>query len=183
MTGVQTCALPIYADSATFCLSKGLAAPIGSVVVGSGDFIWRARRARKLLGGGMRQVGVLAAAGLVALSDGPDGTVARLAEDHANARMLAEGLAGLSGVLSPGYIAQPVGEVLDPARVTTNFVLFKVDGDSDRRARFLSELERRGVLMVAYPHGQIRAVTHYGITAADITATIAAAAAALHATA
>jgi threonine aldolase len=181
--GVTPRELVADADSATFCLSKGLAAPIGSVVVGSSDFIWKARRARKLLGGGMRQVGVLAAAGLVALSDGPDGTVARLAEDHANARMLAEGLAGMSGVLSPGYIAQPVGELLDPARVATNFVLFKVAGGADRRARFLGELEQRGVLMVAYPHGQIRAVTHYGITAAEITATLAAAAAALHATA
>jgi len=67
--------------------------------------------------------------------------------------------------------------------VATNFVLFKVAGGADRRARFLGELEQRGVLMVAYPHGQIRAVTHYGITAAEITATLAAAAAALHATA
>lgn len=160
------------ADSASFCLSKGLATPIGSVVVGSKDFIWRARRARKLLGGGMRQVGIIAAAGLVALSDGPEGTVRRLAEDHANARRLAESIAGMPGVLGPGHIAQPVGEHLDPDRVVTNFVLFKVDGGARRRERFLDRLGRRGVLMVAYPHGQIRAVTHYGIGTAEIDATI-----------
>ena len=86
------------ADSATFCLSKGLACPVGSVVVGSQDFIWRARRARKLVGGGMRQVGVLAAAGLIALRDGSAGMIERLADDHANARRLAEGLAELPGI-------------------------------------------------------------------------------------
>jgi threonine aldolase len=164
------------ADSVTFCLSKGLACPIGSVVVGSRDFIWRARRARKLLGGGMRQVGVLAAAGLVALSDGPDGTIARLADDHVNARRLAEGLADLDGIESPGGIAQPMPGRLDPDRAVTDFVVFRVARD---RAAFLEALERRGVLMVAYPHGAIRAVTHYGIDAADVDATVAAVRAAL----
>jgi threonine aldolase len=174
--GVAATDLAGPADSVTFCLSKGLAAPIGSVVVGSRDFIWRARRARKMVGGGMRQVGVLAAAGLVALSDGPDEMIARLAEDHANARRLAEGLAALPGVGSPGGVAQPTPGLLDPARASTNFVVFRVARD---RAAFLTALAARGVLMVAYPHGTIRAVTHYGITAADVDATIAAAAAAL----
>jgi threonine aldolase len=164
------------ADSVTFCLSKGLACPIGSVVVGSRDFIWRARRARKMLGGGMRQVGVLAAAGLVALSDGPDGTISRLADDHANARRLAEGLAGLDAIESPGGIAQPTPGRLDPARAVTDFVVFRVARD---RAAFLEALEARGVLMVPYPHGTIRAVTHYGIEAADVDATVAAVRAAL----
>lgn len=181
--GVSARELVADADSATFCLSKGLAAPIGSVVVGSKEFIWKARRARKLLGGGMRQVGILAAAGLVALSDGPEGTVQRLAEDHANARRLATEIAALPDVISPGHIAQPEGERLDPSRVTTNFVIFKVTGGTARRKRFLDALENRGVLMVAYPHGQIRAVTHYGIGDAEITKTIAATAAALTETA
>ena len=178
--GVAPAALAAPADTVTFCLSKGLSAPIGSVVVGPAPFIARARRARKLLGGGMRQVGVLAAAGLVALDDGPDGTVARLAEDHANARRLAEGLAELTGIRSPGGIAQP-GEdgPLDPARAATNFVLFRVARD---RATFLAALEARGVLMVSYPHGQIRAVTHLGVTADDIDRVVAAAAEALRAT-
>jgi len=181
--GVSARELVADADSATFCLSKGLAAPIGSVVVGSKEFIWKARRARKLLGGGMRQVGVLAAAGLVALSDGPEGTVKRLAEDHVNARRLATEIAAMPEVLSPGHIAQPEGERLDPSRVTTNFVIFKVAGGIPRRTRFLDALEKRGVLMVAYPHGQIRAVTHYGIGDEEITKTIAATAAALTETA
>jgi threonine aldolase len=178
--GVAPTDLAGPADSVSFCLSKGLACPIGSVVVGSRDFIWRARRARKLLGGGMRQVGVLAAAGLVALSDGPDGMVARLADDHANARRLAEGLADLPGIVSPGGVAQPTDGRLDPARAATNFVVFRVERD---RAAFLDALERRGVLMVPYAHGTIRAVPHYGVEAADVDATIVAAREALAETA
>src|SRR6185312_12963574 len=95
------------ADTVTFCLSKGLACPVGSVVVGHRDVIWRARRARKMVGGGMRQAGILAAAGLVALSDGPDGMIARLAEDHANARRLAEALTEMDGIVSAGGTTQP----------------------------------------------------------------------------
>ena len=171
------------AESATFCLSKGLAAPIGSVVVGKKDFIFRARRARKLLGGGMRQVGILAAAGLVALSDGPEGTVKRLAEDHVNARVLAEALTSMKGVISPGHNAQPEGDRLDPNRVVTNFVIFKIEGGIKRRQKFLDELEKRGVLMVAYTHGQIRAVTHYGVDEADIQHVIKASSEALAASA
>jgi threonine aldolase len=143
VTGVQTCALPI----------------------------WRARRARKLVGGGMRQVGILAAPGLLALSDGPDGMIARLVEDHANARRLAEGLADMVGIESPGGAAQPAPGRLDPDRARTNFVIFRVARD---RASFLASLAARGVLMVPYAHGTIRAVTHYGITAGDVDATIAA---------
>src|SRR5439155_13006079 len=94
-----------------FCLSKGLAAPVGSLIVGTREFITRARRMRKLLGGGMRQVGVLAAAGLIAL----DRMVDRLAEDHQNARRLAEGLQGLPGLR------------VDLSRVQTNIVIFHVD--------------------------------------------------------
>jgi threonine aldolase len=168
------------ADSVTFCLSKGLACPVGSVVVGDKDFIWRARRGRKLVGGGMRQVGILAAAGLVALRDGSQGMIERLAEDHANARRLAEALAELPGIVSPGGIAQTSEGPLDPGRVRTNFVLFRVERD---RAAFIDALAARGVVMVAYPHGQIRAATHYGVSAADIETTIAATRAVLKETA
>ena len=180
--GVPVADLVRDADSATFCLSKGLSAPVGSVVVGSTAFIGRARRARKLLGGGLRQAGVLAAAGLVALDDGPEGTVARLADDHRRARLLAEGLADLDGIASPGYIAQPDGERLDPQRVTTNFVLFAVAGGNHRRQAFLAELGARGVGMVAYPHGQVRAVTHRGIGDAEVAQIVEASRAALEAT-
>jgi threonine aldolase len=151
------------ADSASFCLSKGLACPIGSLVVGSKDLVWKARRARKLLGGGMRQVGVLAAAGLIALRDGPAGMIERLAEDHVNARRLADGI-----VEMPGIVA------LDPARVRTNFVFFELSR-AELRMPFLEALEAEGVGMIDYPGSQrIRAVTHYGIDAADIDRTIAA---------
>ena len=180
--GVPVADLVRDADSATFCLSKGLSAPVGSVVVGSSEFIGRAKRARKLLGGGLRQAGVLAAAGFVALQDGPDGTVERLAEDHRRARALAEALSAQDGVVSPGHLAQRQGDRLDPERVTTNFVLFAVTGGPQRRAAYLAALRERGVGMVAYPHGQIRAVTHRGIEDADIEAILEASASALAST-
>lgn len=174
--GVPATDLAGPADTVTFCLSKCLACPVGSVVVGTRDVIWRARRARKMVGGGMRQAGILAAAGLVALSDGPDGMIERLAEDHANARRLADALAAMDGIVAAGGTAQPGSGPLDPERVRTNFVLFRVQRD---RAAFLAALGARGVAMVGYPHGQVRAVTHYGVTAADIETTIAATRAAL----
>lgn len=177
--GVTATDLAGPADTVTFCLSKGLGCPIGSVVVGTRDVIRRARRARKLVGGGMRQVGVIAAAGLVALQDGPDGMIDRLADDHANARRLAEALADMDGVMSPGGIAQPAPGRLDPRRVATNFVLFKVDRD---RAAFLAALRARDVLMVEYPHGQVRAVTHHDVSGADIDTAIRATRDALHET-
>ncbi len=169
--GVDPQALAGPADSVSFCLSKGLSCPVGSVVVGTREFIWRARRGRKLVGGGMRQAGVLAAPGLLALRDGALGMIERLAEDHANARRLAEGLADLDGIESAGGIAQPAPGRLDPARATTNFVLFKVHRDG---TDFLGALRARGVLMIEYPHNQIRAVTHYGITPADVDSAVAA---------
>ena len=176
--GVLPAALAAPADSVTFCLSKGLSCPAGSVVVGDLAFIGRARRARKLLGGGMRQAGILAAAGIVALRDGDAGMIARLADDHANARGLAELLAEIPGVRSPGDIAQPGPEdwPLDPGRVRTNFVLFRVGAD---RTAFLAAAESRGVRLDAYPHGQVRAATNRGISAGDIEDIAAIVAAAL----
>jgi threonine aldolase len=174
--GLTPSELAAPADSVAFCLSKGLACPVGSLVVGDAAFVGRARRARKLLGGGMRQAGAVAAAGLVALQPGPDGMIERLADDHRNARRLAEGLAELPGIVSAGGIAQPGDGPLDPRRVRTNFVLFRVDRD---RAAFLDVLRARSVLMVEYPHQQVRAVTHNDVSSADIETVIAAARAAL----
>jgi threonine aldolase len=174
--GVTATDLAGPADSVTFCLSKGLGCPVGSVLVGSAQFIARARRARKMVGGGMRQAGILAAAGLVALQDGPAGMIDRLADDHANARRLAEGLAGLDGIGSAGGIAQPSPGRLDPARVATNFVLFRVDRE---RAPFLEALRARNVLMTEYAHGTVRAVTHHPITVDDVDMIIDAVRAAL----
>jgi threonine aldolase len=127
----------------------------------------------------MRQVGVLAAPGLVALKDGPAGMIDRLAEDHANARRLAEGLARMDGIESAGGLAQPASGPLDPGRAVTNFVVFRVRRD---RAAFLDALRARRVLMVEYSHGSIRAVTHYGVGAADIERVLAACAEALEET-
>jgi threonine aldolase len=164
-TSVQALLAP--ADTATFCLSKGLACPIGSVVVGPRDFIARAHRARKLVGGGMRQVGIVAAAGLVALQDGPEGMIERLAEDHQNARSLAEGLAAMSGIID-----------LDPADITTNFVVFGVRpgpgrGQLETRAAFIAQARARGVAYIPYPGGRIRALTHYGVERDDIARALA----------
>jgi threonine aldolase len=174
--GVSPRELAASADSVAFCLSKGLACPVGSLVVGDGAFIGRARRARKLLGGGMRQAGVIAAAGLIALADGPAGMIERLAEDHSNARRLAAAIATLPGIVSAGGIAQPGDGPLDPERVRTNFVLFRVERD---RRGFLDALRAGSVLMDEYPHGQVRAVTHHGITESDVDATISAVGSAL----
>ena len=165
--GVAPATLAGPADSVTFCLSKGLSCPAGSIVVGSAAFIAKARRARKLLGGGMRQAGILAAAGLIALRDGDAGMITRLAEDHVNAHRLAELMAEIPGVRSPGDIAQPGrnDDRLDPTRVRGNFVLFRVAAD---RAAFLAAAAARGVRFEWYPHDQIRAATNSGIAASDI---------------
>lgn len=141
------------ADSVTFCLSKGLAAPVGALVVGSEPFIARARRVRKMVGGGMRQAGVLAAAGLIALEK----MSLRLADDHATARRLAEGLARLPGI------------VIDPAHVRTNMVFFDVEPVTGLSAPDLSRrLAAHGVLIGAESAHTLRAVTHVWIKPAHI---------------
>ena len=138
-------------DSVTFCLSKGLGAPVGSLVCGSREFIQRARRWRKMLGGGMRQVGVVAAAGLVALEQ----MVERLAEDHANAKRLGEGLARLPGIR------------IELARVQTNIVVFFVDrpGGADT---LVKECAARKVKIHRIGPTSIRCVTHKDVDHEDI---------------
>jgi threonine aldolase len=145
-------------DSVMFCLSKGLSAPVGSMLVGARDFIHRARRQRKLLGGGMRQAGVLAAAGIIAL----ERMVERLAEDHVNSKLLAEGLADLPQI------------VLDPAHVVTNIIIFTLC-DAQRNPlsdaainAFVQRAQEQGILLSRMGPRGIRAVTHYGIEQADI---------------
>jgi len=150
--GVDVKVLAADADSVTFCLSKGLGAPIGSLVCGSAEFIAKARRARKVVGGGWRQAGVIAAAGIVALEQMVD----RLAEDHANAKRLAEGLAVLPGI------------VLDPARVQTNIVIFELDRDDMTPEALAERLKERGVWLFAIGGRRLRAVTNYHVTAADV---------------
>jgi threonine aldolase len=149
---VDVTALVRGCDSVNFCLSKGLGAPVGSVVVGSRAFIHEARRARKLVGGGMRQAGVIAAAGIIALTE----MVERLAEDHTNARRLAEGIAGLPGI------------VLDPATVQTNIVIFALDRPGLTPQQLAAQLAGQGVWLFAIGGQRLRAVTNYHVTAQDI---------------
>ena len=153
------------ADSVAFCLSKGLSAPVGSLLCGSAAFIREARRWRKAVGGGMRQCGVIAAAGVVALEEMVD----RLAEDHANARRLAEGIAAVPGL------------EIDPGKVQTDIVILSVDPERATASQLVEALRARGVQMGATGPSQIRAVTHYGIDAADVDAAIAAVRAAMEA--
>jgi threonine aldolase len=150
--GVTPRSLAREAESVSFCLSKGLAAPSGSLVCGSAEFISRAHRNRKMVGGGMRQIGVLAAAGIVALET----MVERLAEDHDTARRLAEGLAGLPGIL------------LDPERVQTNIVIFDLAASAPPAAEFVAGLRDRGIKLGTEGGRRFRAVTHYGISTQDI---------------
>jgi threonine aldolase len=134
-------------DSVMFCLSKALGAPVGSLLVGSQQFIERARRVRKALGGGMRQAGVLAAAGLIALEKMPS----RLHQDHANARFLAEGLARMPGIK------------IDPAKVQTNIVIFDISGTGMTAADFSHKLAESGVLMHGITPELVRVVTHMDV--------------------
>jgi threonine aldolase len=150
--GETVAALARPADSVMFCLSKGLGAPVGSMLLGERGFIDEARRWRKLLGGGMRQVGVLAAAGLVALEETPP----RLAEDHANARRLAEGLAELPGVR------------IDPEGVRTNIVLFDVSDTGLAADEICARVrDSHGVLCSGFG-SSIRMVTHYDVSRGDV---------------
>ena len=146
-----------HCDSVMFTLSKGLGAPIGSMLLGTRDFIDEARIWRKRLGGGMRQVGILAAAGLIALEEGPE----RLHEDHANARRLAEGLAEIDGIS------------IDVDKVPTNIVIFDVSGTGKSSAEIVEELASQGILAIGFG-SQIRMVTHLDVSSDDIDTTLSA---------
>jgi threonine aldolase len=150
--GVSPARLLREADSASVCLSKGLAAPVGSLVVGTKEFIRRARRTRKVVGGGMRQVGVIAAAGIVAITE----MVERLADDHANARRLAEGLASLDGI------------AIDPETVQTNLVIFSLERDDITPDQLAAGLREQGVLLFPIGGRRLRAVTNYHVDSSDI---------------
>jgi len=139
-------------DSVMFCLSKGLGAPVGSMIVGSREFIERARVFRKMFGGGMRQVGVLAAAGLVALERSPS----RLHEDHENAKRLAEGIARLPGLK------------IDPAKVRTNIVIFDCSGTGLNAVEFCDALHPKGIWAQDTGFYSVRLVTHWNVDRAGI---------------
>jgi threonine aldolase len=138
-------------DSVMFCLSKGLGAPVGSMLVGGRDFIRQSRAVRKALGGGMRQAGVLAAAGLIALEHGP----ARLQEDHDTARLLAEGVAAIPGIR------------IDLSTVQTNIVIFDVSGTGQSSTEIAKTLKSQGVLAGTVNPQLIRFVTHLNVSRQD----------------
>jgi threonine aldolase len=148
--GVTAKDLAKEATSVLFCLSKGLSAPVGSLLCGPSDFIDAARKNRRMVGGAMRQAGVIAAAGIVALETMID----RLAEDHANAKTLAEGLAALPSI------------ALDPDIVHTNIVAYKLEGGD--AADFASRLEEKGVRISTLSERRLRMVTHFGIEQSDV---------------
>ena len=138
-------------DSVAFCLSKGLGAPVGTMLAGSTGFIAAARDVRKALGGGMRQAGVLAAAGLVALEESP----AKIAASHADAKFLAESLAAIDGI------------AIDPGEVETNILFFDISGTGLNNDTFVGGLESRGVLVLPNEPGRIRMVTHHDVDRPD----------------
>jgi threonine aldolase len=150
--GVPVTDLTRGVDSVSFCLSKGLSAPAGSIICSSREFIAEARRVRKILGGGMRQTGIIAAAGIVALEK----MMKRLADDHANARRLAMGIAGISGLK------------VDLENVRTNIIIFHLENNGLAENDFMTRLEKRGVKLLSRGSCQFRVVTHHGITAEDI---------------
>lgn len=139
-------------DSIQFCLSKGLGAPVGSLIVGSRAFVERCRSIRKMLGGGMRQAGVLAAAGLIALDEGPK----RLQIDHDNAKVLAARFAEIPEI------------AFDPAKVQTNIVIFGLNKPGWSSADFLQALAKRNVLAVPVDNEKVRMVTHLDVDRNDI---------------
>jgi threonine aldolase len=157
--GVNVRELTAPVDSVTFCLSKGLSAPVGSVLCGSQEFIKKAHRARKLLGGGMRQAGVLAAAGIVALEK----MVPRLGEDHVRARTLAEGLSENRAL------------ILDAGTPATNMVFMNLAEDVPMSATEVAEkMKARGVLVGAAGARRFRLVTHYWIDDESVEQSVAA---------
>jgi threonine aldolase len=145
------------ADSVSICLSKGLAAPVGSLICGSEEFIAAALRMRKLLGGGMRQAGIIAAAGIVALND----MVERLADDHANAKKLALGIADIEGLS------------IDPAHIQSNIVYFEITREKTTSEQLVTALDNEGVRVLPVGRDRIRAVTHYHISSDDIDRSLA----------
>jgi threonine aldolase len=147
-----------HTDTMSFCLSKGLSAPAGSLLCGSREFIAEARRQRKMVGGGMRQAGIIAAAGIVAL----ESMVDRLSEDHENAKKLAAVISEIPGI------------ILDPDRVTTNIVFFDLEPGASTASEFAKRLEARGVLVHVAGESRIRVVTHYGIDREDVETAISA---------
>lgn len=145
-----------HVDSMNFCLSKGLAAPVGSVMLGTKEYIERCRRYRKMVGGGMRQAGIIAAPGIVALTK----MVSRLKDDHVNAKRLAVALTGFDGI------------DIDMESVQTNIVIADVSGTGMNAEGFVEKCRKNGILIFSFGPQSVRFVTHYGVVSKDINETV-----------
>jgi threonine aldolase len=150
--------LTSHADSVSFCLSKGLSAPVGSVICGTKAYVAEARRNRKVLGGGMRQCGIIAAAGITALEEMVD----RIKDDHANAQRMAQGISRIEGLS------------IELERVQTNIVYFDLVSEQIKPEKLASQLGDKGIKILQLGPSRFRAVTHYGISAEDIDLTLTA---------
>ena len=150
--GVDVKEITRYADSVSCCLSKGLCAPVGAIFAGRAETVKRARKCRKLLGGGMRQAGILAAAGILALKEMPK----RLSEDHANAKRLAELLSQIDGVS------------IDKDSVEINMVFFKLDRSAELKAALPEKMKQHGILINPEELGEFRFVTNNDVSAKDV---------------
>ena len=144
------------ADSVTFCMSKGLSAPVGSLVGGNEEFIYKARRIRKALGGGMRQAGIIAAAGIVALEN----TTSQIKLDHKNAKRLAEGISQIKGL------------TIDMKRVQTNIIYFGLNSSKLTGSLLVTKMENKGLNFFETSPNRFRMVTHYGITKDSVKKTL-----------
>jgi threonine aldolase len=157
-SGITAAQYAQHFDTVTICFSKGLGAPMGSMIAGDGAVIERVHRYRKMVGGGQRQVGIVAAAALYAI----DHHIDRLADDHANARRLAEALAKLPGV------------IINPQEVDTNIVIFQIDPKRISPVDVVVQMGKRGVLMLPFGSTKIRCVTHLDVSSDDIDTAIGA---------
>jgi len=157
-TGIKPSIYARWADSVSVCLSKGLGAPVGSLVAGTTAFIDQVHRFRKMFGGGMRQAGILAAAGIYAL----DHHLERLKEDHEKAKCLAMGIAQFNGV------------TIDPEQVETNIVIFDITHSGLTALQAAGAMKKKGVLIHAFEKTRIRLVTHLDVSSADVEKALAA---------
>jgi threonine aldolase len=155
-SGVDVKEYAACADTVQFCLSKGLSSPVGSVVVGTAEFMKKARRIRKMIGGTLRQAGVLCGCGIVSLTE----MVGRLKEDHANAKKLAKGLAEIKGVR------------INPADVETNIVVFTLEDNYPNHAAVIEQMKTKGLLLVTMAGVKLRMVTHKDVNSADVDAAL-----------
>lgn len=166
-SGIPASEYALHADTVMFCLSKGLSCPVGSIIAGDGETISEARMVRKMLGGGMRQAGILAACGIVALET----MIERLAEDHRRAKQLARALGELPGIYAPGQTGTKLSP-FNPETIETNIVIFRLEHPRYSAEQLVDVLRELGIWTLAISPTEIRLVTHKDIDDNDIDRTV-----------